>query len=131
MSVSDNFRAYPCSGLERMGSFFQDDCPSLRRNSSEKASRVPLVGVFCSFRCTWCGEGEIQIAGTYFIWNEVYPVAMRSVFYQEEKIIVFPVGKEELDFTGAGAAHFPDIKKAIAIFGGFLKRIMWNGIFLS
>jgi len=79
------------------------------------------------------GKGKIQMAGDYFVRDEVYPVAVRSFFNQEEKIIVFPVREEKLGVAlKTGAVYLPDLEKTVPVgfSAGLLQGIAWNVIFL-
>ncbi len=73
------------------------------------------------------------MAGAYFVRDEVYPVAAGPFFYQEEKIIVFPVREKKLGVAlETGAVDLPDLEKTVPVYfpAGLLQGIARNVIFL-
>ena len=85
------------------------------------------------FQMYLVGKGKIQMAGAYFIGDEVYPVAVRSLFNQEEEIIFFPVREEEFDAAlKSGSVDLPDLEKTgpVCFPAVLLQGIGWNVIFL-
>jgi hypothetical protein len=51
------------------------------------------------------------MAGPDLILDEIYPMLIMSSFHQEEKIVIFPMGQEQLGaMLGSCARIFPDLK---------------------
>ena len=67
----------------------------------------------------------------YLMADEVDPMTIGPSLYQEEKIIVFPVGQIEMGaMTDSGAIDLPDLKKVVPILGGLTEGVMRDGLFL-
>jgi hypothetical protein len=48
------------------------------------------------FEMDLVGEGKEQVTGLHLVAYEIYPVTIAAVLDQEEKVVVFTVGQEEV-----------------------------------
>lgn len=76
-------------------------------------------------------EGEIKVPCADLMAYKIYPVPVAPFFGKEEKVIIFPVGHEQMVADpGPGAVQLFNLKNGISVLTGLFQRVMRDDRFL-